>query len=81
MTTIQITIPDRLAEEAKEAGLLSPAKVEKWLRAQLKAQRAGELEGAMARMDSVECAEVMSPEAVAEEVAAMRREKRGDLNR
>jgi hypothetical protein len=37
MTTIQITLPDELAQEAKHAGLLTPELLEKWLRDQLKA--------------------------------------------
>ena len=80
MTTVQITLPDRLAEQAREAGLLSTAAVEKWLREQLKAQRADELEAAMRRMDTVDCVEVLSPEAVAEEIAAMRKERRAARN-
>lgn len=76
MTTVKITLPDRLAEEATQAGLLSPASIEKWLREELKAQRAGELEAAMRRMDAVDCGEVLSPEAVAEEIAAMRTDRR-----
>jgi hypothetical protein len=39
MTTVQITLPDQLAEEAQRAGLLSAPKLERWLRDQLRAQR------------------------------------------
>ena len=42
MTTIQITLPDQLAQEAQRAGLLSQAAIEKLLRAQLQAQRRNE---------------------------------------
>ena len=76
MTTVQITLPDHLAEEATQAGLLSPESVERWLRERLKAQKADALEGAMRRMDSADPAGVLSPEAVAEEIAAMRRQRR-----
>jgi hypothetical protein len=81
MTTVQITLPDRLAQEAESAGLLSPGLLEKWLREQLKAHRASELESAMRRMDLVDSPQVLSPEAVAEEIAAMRAERRSSRNR
>lgn len=41
MTTVQITLPDQLAQEAQRAGLLSSAKLEHGLRDQLKTQRVG----------------------------------------
>jgi hypothetical protein len=76
MTTVQITLPDQLAQEAQRAGLLSSAKLEHWLRDQLKAQRADELFAAMDRMAAVNEPTVMSPEEVAQEIAAMRAERR-----
>jgi len=41
MTTVQINLPDALAEDAQNAGLLTPEMIEKLLREQLKKQ-AGE---------------------------------------
>jgi hypothetical protein len=76
MTTVQITLPDQLAQEAQRAGLLSSAKLERWLRDQLEAQRVDELFTAMDRMAAVDEPAVMSPEEVAEEIAAMRAERR-----
>ena len=76
MTTVQITLPDQLAQEAQRAGLLSPARLEKWLRDQLKDQRVDELFSAMDRMHSVDVPAAMSPEEVAEEIATMRAERR-----
>jgi len=76
MTTVQITLPDQLAQEAQRAGLLSPAKLERWLRDQLSAQRADEFFAAMDRMAAVDEPAVMSPEEVAQEIAAMRAERR-----
>lgn len=75
MTTVQITLPDQLAQEAQRAGLLSPAKLERWLRDQLEAQRVDELFAAMDRMAAVDEPAVMSPEEVAQEIAAMRAER------
>lgn len=76
MTTVQITLPDRLAQEAERAGLLSPESVEKLLREQLKAKRVDELFAAMDRMSAVDAPAAMSPEAVADEIASMRAERR-----
>jgi hypothetical protein len=78
MTTITITLPDQLAREAERAGLLAPARVEQWLREQLKNQRVGELFAAMDRMADVSEPAAMSPEEVAEEIAAMRAARRAN---
>ncbi len=76
MTTIQINLPDQLAEDAKQAGLLSAELLENWLRQQLRERRADQLFFAMDRMSAVDDPAVISPEAVAEEIAAMRAERR-----
>ena len=76
MTTVQITLPDQLAQEAQRAGLLAPARLEQWLREQLKTQRVDALFTAMERMAAVKEPAVMSPEEVATEIAAMRAERR-----
>lgn len=76
MTIVQITLPDQLAQDAQRAGLLSPAKLEPWLRDQLKAQRVDDLFAAMDRMASVQEPAVMSPEEVAQEMATIRAERR-----
>jgi hypothetical protein len=78
MTTVQITLPDQLAQEAQRAGLLSPELLEKWLRDQLKAQHVDRLFSAMDSMAAVDEPGVMPPEAVAEEIATMRAERRAD---
>ena len=76
ITTVQITLPDQLAQEAQRAGLLSPEKIEQLLREQLKTQRVDELFTAMERMNGVAEPPAMSPEEVAAELAAMRAERR-----
>ena len=76
MTTVQITLPDQLAQDAQLAGLLSPIKLERWLRDELKAQRANSLFEAMDRMAAVDEPAVMSPQEMAEEIANMRAERR-----
>ncbi len=78
MTTVQITLPDQLAQDAQSAGLLSSAKLERWLREQLRTQHTDELFAAMDRMAGADEPRVMSPEEVAQEITAMRAERRAD---
>ncbi len=76
MTTLQITLPDRLAADAERAGLLSSDSIERLLRERLKAQHRDELFAAMDRMAAVDAPAYITPEEVAEEIAAMRAERR-----
>jgi len=76
MTTVQISLPDQLAQEAAQAGLLSPESIERLLRERLKSQRVNELFEAMQLMHAVEDPPYMSPEEVAKEIKAMRAERR-----
>lgn len=76
MTTVQITLPDQLAQEAKQAGLLSQPALEKLLREQLQAKHLDEFFAAMERMAQVTEPSAMSPEDVAEEIRAMREARR-----
>lgn len=78
MTTVQIILPDQLAREAQSAGLLSPELLERWLREQLESRRDSRLFSAMERMDAVDDPETMSAEDVAEELSAMRAERRAN---
>jgi hypothetical protein len=76
MTTVQINLPDQLAQEAKQAGLLSEAALAKLLREQLQARRQDEFFSALERMEQTTEPPAMSPEDVAEEIRAMREERR-----
>lgn len=78
MATVQITLPDQLAQDAQRAGLLSSAKLEGWLLEQLKAQRVETLFTAMDRMAEVDEPAMMTPEEVAEELTAMRAQRRAN---
>ncbi len=80
MTTIQINLPDQLAQEAQRAGLLSPARLEKWLRDQLQEQHVDELFAAMDRMAVVNEPALMSPAELQAELAAIRAERRAKNN-
>ena len=81
MTTIEITLPDQLAQEAQRAGLLSSEALEAMLREQLKDQQIDELFVAMDRIASVNEPVAMSPEEVAREIATMRAERRSTSTR
>ncbi len=76
MTTVQVILPDQLAQEAERAGLLSSPSLEEWLRKQLKMKAAGELIALLDKLDAAGSDDYMSPEEVAEEIRAMRAEKR-----
>ena len=76
MTTVQINLPDQLAQEAQRAGLLTPAAIERILRKYLKVHKTDELFAAMERMATVD-EPAMAPEQVADELHAMRSERRG----
>lgn len=76
MTTVQITLPDQLAQEAQRAGLLTSEIIERMLREQLRTQHVDELFQAMDRMAAIDAPAAMSPEEVAEEIRVMRAERR-----
>jgi hypothetical protein len=76
MTTVQITLPDQLAQEAQRAGLLSPARLEQWIRDELRARQVDSFFSALDRMSAVDEPTLMSPEEVSEEIARMRADRR-----
>jgi hypothetical protein len=76
MANIQITLPDELAKAAERAGLLSSESLEELLRKQLRAKAAGDLVELLDKLDAVDSRDYISPEDVAEEIWAMRAEKR-----
>ena len=75
MTKVQINLPDQLVQEAQNAGLLTPERLKRTLREQLKARKTDELFAAMDRMAAVD-APVMTPEAIQAEIDAYRTEIR-----
>jgi hypothetical protein len=76
MTTIELTLPDQLALEAQRAGLLSASRLERWLREELKRQHGDAFFEALDRMAVADDLPVMTPADVAEEIAAMRAQRR-----
>ena len=76
MTTVQITLPDELAREAADAGLLSPAAIETMLRDRLRL-RAGESLRAMWNRAPAEDLTPAIEAMIDDEVRAVRAERRG----
>lgn len=75
MTTIQIQLPDDLAQDAQAAGLLTPEAIERLLRERLRLQAGDALRAMWNRMPTEE----LTPETekmIDEEVQAVRTERR-----
>ena len=75
MTTIEITLPDALAEEAKGAGLLSAEAIEDLLRTKLMADRLTRLQQARDLL-SAQPVEAMTQQEINAEIKAYRQEHR-----
>lgn len=75
MTTVQITLPDQLAQEAQRAGLLSPERIELILRESLRADRIERMKAARATL-AAEPLAPMTPEEISTEIEAYRSEQR-----
>lgn len=73
MTELKVTLPDRLAREAREAGLLSPKAIQRLLREAMRRRAAAREFLAVA--DRVAAARVppMSEEAIQAEIDSVRR--------
>jgi len=75
MTTLEIKLPDALAKEAQQAGLLTSEQIEALLRDAIRRRALGELKEAMDRMRAVE-GPAMTPAEIQEEIRAARAERR-----
>lgn len=75
MTTVQITLPDQLAEEAARAGLLAAGKIEALLREQLRAERIARLKTARETL-AADPLPSMTAEELQDEIRAYRAEQR-----
>jgi hypothetical protein len=75
MTTVQIQLPDQLAQEAQCAGLLAPESMERMLREQLRSERIARLKGLRQQL-TAEAIEPMTPEEIQAEIEAYRAEQR-----
>lgn len=75
MTTLEISLSDALAKEARQAGLLTPEAIEAMLRERLRTQRIAELREAVGQMTSAGGAS-MTMEEIEAEIQAYRKERR-----
>ncbi len=78
MKNVEITLPDDLARDAAEAGLLSGENLEQLLRDAVRTLRKNNLRKAMDVMAETSTGPAMSPEDVAAEIAKFRTERRAD---
>jgi uncharacterized protein HemY len=75
MTTIQIQLPDELAQDAQAAGLLTPQAIEAMLREQLRKQSGEFLRTAWQRVPQAKLNPKIE-QMIAEEVRAVRADRR-----
>jgi hypothetical protein len=75
MTTVEIKLPDSVAQEAKKAGLLDEPAVEKLFREALRKQSIGEL---FAALDEIQAQKLppMTEEEIQAEIDAARAQRR-----
>ena len=76
MTALTIELPDQLAADARDAGLLSSEAIETLLREQLRKRGVDELLDAAERLAATPDEPVMSLEEIQREVDAVRAERR-----
>ncbi|NDY97118.1 hypothetical protein [Wenzhouxiangella limi] len=75
MTTVQITLPDELAEEATRAGLLAADRLEALLREELRSARLSHLRTARAKC-AADPLPTMTADEIQAEIRAYRAEQR-----
>jgi hypothetical protein len=75
MTTLTIELPEALAKEAEQAGLLTQQALELMLRERLRKQRIGELRDAVEQMAS-DGGKPLTMEEIEAEIQAYREERR-----
>ncbi|TSA18155.1 MAG: hypothetical protein D4R74_01725 [Betaproteobacteria bacterium] len=75
MTELKLSLPDNLAKEAAQAGLLSDVEIEKLLREEIRRRATNELFEAMDRMAAVEGVP-MTEEEIQAEIDAVRTARR-----
>jgi hypothetical protein len=75
MTTVTVSLPDDLAQQAQAAGLLSESAVARLLRRALREQNASERLGEIFAKLDAQGEPPLSDADVAEEIAAARRER------
>ena len=77
MTELTLNLPDNLAKEADQAGLLSTGEIERLLREEIRRRSVGELFAAMDRMAAVE-GKPMTEDEIQAEIDAVRAARRAE---
>ena len=80
MTTLKLTLPDRLAREAESAGLLKPAVIECLIRAEIRRRRVKQMFVAADRLAAVNLPPLSEAE-IETEVRAVRAKRRVNARR
>jgi post-segregation antitoxin (ccd killing protein) len=80
MTTLKLTLPDRLAREAKAAGLLSPQAIQRLIRAEVRRRRVAKLFDAADRLADLDLPALTQAQVQAE-VQAVRAKRRANASR
>lgn len=75
MTTVHISLPDLLAQEAERAGLLAPEKIERILRERLRQEHVERLKSARTKL-AAEPLPPMTPQEIQAEIEAYRSTQR-----
>ena len=75
MATVQITLPDALAQEAMTAGLLAPERLERLLRDRLRADRIERMQAVRGQL-AAEPLAPMTTDEISAEISAHRSEQR-----
>lgn len=80
MTTLKLTLPDRLAREADAAGLLNPNAIKRLLRTEIRRRRVAQLFNAADRLAAVDLP-ALTPAQVETEIQAVRAKRRANARR
>ncbi|MDE3091201.1 MAG: hypothetical protein KGJ80_17675 [Chloroflexota bacterium] len=80
MTTLKLTLPDRLAREADAAGLLNPNAIKRLLRTEIRRRRVAQLFNAADRLAAVDLP-ALTPAQVETEIQAVRAKRRAHTRR
>jgi len=80
MTTLKLTLPERLAREADAVGLLNPNAIKRLLRAEIRRQRVEKLFRAADRLAAVDLPP-LRPADIETEIQAVRAKRRANARR
>ncbi len=80
MTLVKLTLPDDLARQAKDVGLLDPPAIERLIRAEIRRRRVNRMFNAADRLAALDISPLTETEVEAE-IQAARAARRADARR